>query len=931
MKAITSLSVVTSTGIGAKSVVGRRPSRLLMAVLATTLAGGAMAVLPASVAGAATATVNTCADGGPGSLRQAVATTAPGDTIDFSVSCPPTAPILLTTGTITITHDLTITGPGAAQLAVSGNNAAQVFHVDAGVTATISGITVEDGASDNGCGSGCGSSGGGIENEGTLTLTSVTVTNNSAADGCNDSCGADGGGIENDATGTLTVTDSTISDNSANAGCSDACGASGGGIENLSGGTLMVTDSTIAGNSTNTLPGSNCTSNCVGAGAGIDNNGMATVDASTVSGNMADNSCDHACGPNGGGIDNEATGTLTLHNSTVADNQANTGCNANCGAFGGGVYNLGSATVTNDTISGNSVSGGCTAACGNAGADFWSNGPVSIGATILANSSGASDCSLTTAFTDLGSNLDDDGSCGFTTADNDLPDTPSGLDPAGLQDNGGPTLTIELEETSAAVDHVPAALCPPTDQRGSPRIPPCDIGAYDTDGPITFGSQVHDVVEIETSPTFAGDPVSISSLQLQLACGGTITFENLQGGTTRAPHQGTDSITAFLDDDGNVTVIVEGQGCAPGTDLIEADLIDAPYLTATTTLTVLPPEVTPAGVTAYPSTEVETGDTTTTGFSDVYTVFYVETSPVYAEQPVYLSSSELESRCLGGWRFEPNAGDPINQASGTAMAKSVLDNDGNAEFVFKGADCAPGTSTVVADIAAGSHTTYDTTFSIAAPQVTLGTTTTTTTTTKKGKKAAKKAAKQAAHHQPVTGAPPVTTPGMTVVASANPIVETSGSNGTPNYPATLNIVKSDEDGGSSLPAPSGTIGTNNGYDDELYTITVTNSGPTTVNPVLVTDDLSANPDFASDTYTSVATAGATGNTQGTGPGFNNISDNLDLPPGSSVVYTVHVFLCLPLFFYSNTATLTPPASVTLTPSSNLTATDSDIWCFGSPE
>ena len=852
-KGLSPLPAVTRCVSACKGLAGRRPSRLLMAVLATTLAGGTLAVLPASVAGAVGPTVTTCADGGVGSLRQAVATAAPGDTITFSVSCPPATPITLTSGPIDITTNLTISGPGAAELAVSGNNASQVFNVAAGVTAAISGITIEDGASDASCGAGCGSSGGGIENAGTLTLTDVTVTNNSVNAGCGSNCGASGGGLENDATGTLTVNDSTISDNSANAGCSDACGASGGGIENLSGGTLMVTDSTVSGNTTNTAPGSNCFAGCVGEGAGIDNGGMATVDSSTVSGNMADNSCAFDCGPTGGGIDNESTGTLTLHNSTVAANQANSGCIAGCGSFGGGVYNVGSATVTNDTISGNSLSTGCLTGCGDAGADFLNSGPASIGATILANSSGASDCFTATAFTDLGSNLDDDGSCGFTTADNDLPNTPSGLDPAGLQENGGPTETIELEETSAAVDHVPAALCPPTDQRGSPRIPPCDIGAYDTDGPITWGSQVHDVVEIETSPTFAGDPVNISSLQLQLACGGTITFENLQGGTTRAPHQGTDSITAFLDDDGNVTVIVEGQGCAPGTDLIEADLIDAPYLTATTTLTVLPPEVTPAGVTAYPSTEVETGDTTATGFSDVYTVFYVETSPVYAEQPVDISSSQLESRCLGGWRFEPNAGDPINQASGTAMAQSVLDNDGNAEFVFKGADCAPGTSTVVADIAAGTHTTYDTSFTIAPPQVTLGTTTTTTTTHKKGKKAAKKAAKQAARHQkPVTGAPPATSPSMTVVASPNPIVETTGGNGI-QAQATLNIVKSDEDGGTS--GPPAVIGYAVCPEGEEYTITVTNSGSTTVDPVLMTDIFSTNPDFSFDIYTSVAFGG----------------------------------------------------------------------------
>ena len=45
---------------------------------------------------------------------------------------------------------------------------------------------------------------------------------------------------------------------------------------------------------------------------------------------------------------------------------------------------------------------------------------------------------------------------------------------------------------SPAIDVVPAADCPATDQRGDTRTPPCDIGAYDTDGQglqaITFTS-----------------------------------------------------------------------------------------------------------------------------------------------------------------------------------------------------------------------------------------------------------------------------------------------------------------------------------------------------------------------------------------------------------------------------------------------------------
>jgi hypothetical protein len=45
-----------------------------------------------------------------------------------------------------------------------------------------------------------------------------------------------------------------------------------------------------------------------------------------------------------------------------------------------------------------------------------------------------------------------------------------GLDRAGLAMNGGPTETIALTSTSAAVDQIPPADCSPTeDQRGQPR------------------------------------------------------------------------------------------------------------------------------------------------------------------------------------------------------------------------------------------------------------------------------------------------------------------------------------------------------------------------------------------------------------------------------------------------------------------------------
>ncbi len=172
-----------------------------------------------------------------------------------------------------------------------------------------------------------------------------------------------------------------------------------------------------------------------------------------------------------------------------------------------------------------------------------------------------------------------------------------------------------------------------------------------------------------------------------------------------------------MDDDGNATVVVDGTEYAPGPGLVEADLVEAPYYTATTTLSVEPPNVTGAGVSGYPTTsgivttgEVETGDTPASGDSDVYRVFYVETDPVYAEQPVDISSTQLQDRCLGGYTWTTFLG-------GTTT--STVDDDGNAVFVFLGSSCGAGPSQVVADVDAGTHPTYMTTFTVVAPTPTI--------------------------------------------------------------------------------------------------------------------------------------------------------------------------------------------------------------------
>jgi hypothetical protein len=241
-------------------------------------------------------------------------------------------------------------------------------------------------------------------------------------------------------------------------------------------------------------------------------------------------------------------------------------------------------------------------------------------------------------------------------------------------------------------------------------------------------SEVYAVVQVETLPNFADDQVTISSQQLASSCS-KVLFDSFASGSDNLQ---ANSITVYLDNEGNATVILAGKECAPGTDLVEADLAVAPYYTATTVVTVNPPTVTPPGVFGEPQTngtaeEVETGDTAYSGDSDIYAVFFVEENPVYAEQKVEIGSVQLEDRCQTGWEWYPsnkgvaptsNYSGPVSKGSSTPPSTS-LDDDGNAAFVFKGTSCAAGTSVVVADVLAGTHDTFTTTFTVEPPAPTI--------------------------------------------------------------------------------------------------------------------------------------------------------------------------------------------------------------------
>jgi len=267
---------------------------LLIALLSVGAVG-----LP-SLRGATFTVINTN-DNGPGSLRQALADAVDGDTINFNSSLNGQT-ITLTSGQLLVGKSITISGPGANQLAVDANHVSRVFYIGSGKDVTISGLTITNGSPPD-------YYGGGIYNDhAILTLSSCTIRGNSNGAGV-------GGGIYNNGlagTATLIVSNCTISGNSTVPGLGGP--GTGGGIYNESG-TVTITNSSLSGNSAGN-----------DGGGGIANYGTVTITNSTLSGN--------SCGSLGvgGGILNHVGATVTITNSTLSGNSAPPG-------GGGGIFN----------------------------------------------------------------------------------------------------------------------------------------------------------------------------------------------------------------------------------------------------------------------------------------------------------------------------------------------------------------------------------------------------------------------------------------------------------------------------------------------------------------------------------------------------------------------------------------------------------------
>jgi parallel beta-helix repeat protein len=299
-------------------------------------------------------------DGGPGSLRYEIAHADAQtgaykgeDTITFAPSLDGQT-ITLSKVELLIANNVTIQGPGAGLLTISGADSSRVFEVAANVTASLSGLTITngDGVAVAGSSAQFDGTGGGILNQGTLAVSGCTISGNA---GSSTVLTGGGGGIEN--LGTLAVNGCTISGNSAFDGggiYSDGIyrlGVSGctltGNVASFDGGGIYgsgtVTDSTLSGNSAAvegggiggnagsplTVSGCTLSGNSAFDGGGIA--GLGTVTGCTISDNSAFDS--------GGGI---AGNGLTVSGCTLSGNSA--------GSVGGGMYSAGTATVSNSVF-----------------------------------------------------------------------------------------------------------------------------------------------------------------------------------------------------------------------------------------------------------------------------------------------------------------------------------------------------------------------------------------------------------------------------------------------------------------------------------------------------------------------------------------------------------------------------------------------------
>ena len=193
--------------------------------------------------------------------------------------------------------------------------------------------------------------------------------------------------------------------------------------------------------------------NFTGGGAVSSNGNLLQVVDSTFLNNTA-HGPDATDGGRGGAISQVSNGEVEIINSTFVGNTAVPGTTSG-DSFGGAIYSTASSSltrldITNSTFSGNGASKG--------GVYHTMDNHPELKGDILANSTSGKNCGALKPI-DKGFNISDDVGCSFSGTS--VNSTNPQLDPDGLENNGGPTATIDLQPTSPAINRIPV---PCTDQ-----------------------------------------------------------------------------------------------------------------------------------------------------------------------------------------------------------------------------------------------------------------------------------------------------------------------------------------------------------------------------------------------------------------------------------------------------------------------------------
>lgn len=486
-----------------------------MATLERTIATLLLATLPLPAV-ATTRTVDLVVDENdsgcvPGdcSLREALADAVDGDDVAFALPGSPPWTIRLQSGaglgTLVIDVQVTVTGPGADQLAVSGDSDGdgtgdlRVLRVLATGAPTISGLAIRDGR----LASNADRDGGCVRSDGDATFLDVRFENCRAWSAPDTDAtggqGGRGGAIFAAAGSALLVEDATFFANLAGVGggfggANPGPGGDGGAITSLGG--LIVRRSTFEENQGGQGGQGGAAAGGRGGAIAVPA-GLAWIESSTFAANASGDGRSGALDGAGGAIW-VGGGDVTLNNSTLSGNQIGA-TSAGGNATGGGLQvTAGTARLRNVTVTAN-------AANGAGGGVARSGGTLELANSIVGGNASSATASedCTGTLSSLGYNVVrvNNGCAGSLIATDQSGTAASPLEPGldPLADNGGPTGTHALVTGSPAIDGGDPADCLgwdpeagadfpfTTDQRSEPRPTDgdgdtgvvCDAGAFE--------------------------------------------------------------------------------------------------------------------------------------------------------------------------------------------------------------------------------------------------------------------------------------------------------------------------------------------------------------------------------------------------------------------------------------------------------------------